>query len=130
MGIRNTVGDVNKTPAIAVLLVCEHSIFREGLRKLIEHEPGLTVVADVANAEEAMRVAAAVRPVILIVGFSGRPLIKMMRSLQELAPGEEHTKTIVVTSTIHKTHMFEALQLGAAGILLNETPSRVLLESI
>jgi two-component system, NarL family, nitrate/nitrite response regulator NarL len=130
MGIRKMVGDANKTPAIAVLLVCEHSIFREGLRKLIEHEPGLTVVADVPDAEEAMRVAAAVRPVILIVGFSGRPLIRMMRSLQELTPGDERMRTIVITSTIHKTHMFEALQLGAAGILLNETPARVLFDSI
>ena len=131
MRIANVGADGQNGSTIAVVLLGEHSIFREGVRKLLENEPGISVVGDVTDARDVARMASAVRPVILIVGLSGRPLIRAMRLLHELAPSpQQHSGTIVVTNSIHKTDMFEALRLGAGGILLNETPTRVLFDTV
>ena len=115
---------------IAVLLASEHLIIREGLRKLLEGEPGVVVVGDVSDPHEALTVTRAVKPHVVIIGFSGRPLIRTLRSLRQLAPAGEYGRAIVLAARIDNKHMAQALQLGAGGILLKETSARVLVESV
>lgn len=125
--------DTAETPdvtAIAVLLASEHLIIREGLRKLLEGEPGVVVVGDVSDPHEALTVTRAVKPDVVIVGFSGRPLIRTLRSLRQLAPAGEYGRVIVLAARIDNKHMAQALQLGAGGILLKETSAKVLIESV
>jgi two-component system, NarL family, nitrate/nitrite response regulator NarL len=117
---------------VNILLVDEYVIFREGLRKLLEAEPDFTVVGDAADPEEAVRVSRETQPDVLISGLSGRPLIRMMRTLQQQSAGADPhaVRTIVLTTTIEKTQMVQALQLGVSGILLKETSSQLLFESV
>ena len=72
----------------------------------------------------------AVKPHVVIIGFSGRPLIRTLRSLRQLAPAGEYGRAIVLAARIDNKHMAQALQLGAGGILLKDTSARVLVESI
>ena len=123
-------GATSDTPTIAVLLASEHLIIREGLRKLLEAEPGVVVVGDVSDPHEALTVTRAVKPHVVIIGFSGRPLIRTLRSLRQLAPAGEYGRAIVLAARIDNKHMAQALQLGAGGILLKDTSARVLVESI
>ncbi|HMC69148.1 MAG TPA: response regulator, partial [Mycobacteriales bacterium] len=113
-----------------MLLASEHLIIREGLRKLLEAEPGVVVVGDVSDPHEALTVTRAVKPHVVIIGFSGRPLIRTLRSLRQLAPAGEYGRAIVLAARIDNKHMAQALQLGAGGILLKDTSARVLVESI
>src|SRR5919201_5244118 len=124
------VGDTDAKGTIAVLLAGEHLLVREGLRKLLEGEPGVVVVGDVSDPHEALTVTRAVKPHVVIVGFSGRPLIRTSRSLRQLAPAGEYGRAIVLAARIDNKHMAQALQLGAGGILLKETSAKVLVESV
>jgi len=130
MRVIHDAGETHDTPTIAVLLASEHLIVREGLRKLLEAEPGVVVVGDVSDPHEALTVTRAVKPHVVIVSFSGRPLIRTLRSLRQLAPAGEYGRAIVLAARIDNKHMAQALQLGAGGILLKDTSARVLVESI
>jgi len=130
MRVIHDAGATSDTPTIAVLLASEHLIIREGLRKLLEAEPGVVVVGDVSDPHEALTVTRAVKPHVVIIGFSGRPLIRTLRSLRQLAPAGEYGRAIVLAARIDNKHMAQALQLGAGGILLKDTSARVLVESI
>jgi len=130
MRVIHDAGATSDTPTIAVLLASEHLIIREGLRKLLEGEPGVVVVGDVSDPHEALTVTRAVKPHVVIVSFSGRPLIRTLRSLRQLAPAGEYGRAIVLAARIDNKHMAQALQLGAGGILLKDTSARVLVESI
>src|SRR5439155_22652691 len=90
MRVIHDAGETHDTPTIAVLLASEHLIVREGLRKLLEAEPGVVVVGDVSDPQEALTVTRAVKPHVVIVGFSGRLLIRTLRSLRLLAPAGEY----------------------------------------
>src|SRR5437660_3766875 len=124
------VGVIGDTPTIAVLLASEHLIVREGLRKLLEAEPGVVVVGDVSDPQEALTVTRAVKPHVVIVGFAGRLLIRTLRSLRQLAPAGEYGRAIVLAPRIDKKQMAQALQLGVGCILPKETSARALAESV
>ena len=130
MRVTHDAGETHDTPTIAVLLASEHLIVREGLRKLLEAEPGVVVVGDVSDPQEALTVTRAVKPHVVIVGFSGRLLIRTLRSLRQLVPAGEYGRVIVLAPRIDKKQMVQALQLGVGGILLKETSARELVESV
>ena len=129
MRITGSAGDVDDAAAIAILLVAEHLVLREGLRQLLEAEPGFTVIGDVSDPEDAIAVARTTEPIILVVGFSGRPLIRIVRTLHQLAPGASG-RTIVLTTKIARPHVLQARALGVSEILLKEASSRLLVETV
>jgi len=129
MRITGSAGDVDDAAAIAILLVAEHLVLREGLRQLLEAEPGFTVIGDVSDPEDAIAVARTMEPIILVVGFSGRPLIRIVRTLHQLAPGASG-RTIVLTTKIARPHVLQARELGVSEILLKEASSRLLVETV
>jgi two-component system, NarL family, nitrate/nitrite response regulator NarL len=130
MRVIHDAGETYDTPAIKVLLASEHLIVREGLRKLLEAEPGVAVVGEVSDPQEALTVTRAVKPDVVIVGFCGRLLIKTLRSLRQLAPAGEYGRVIVLAPRIDKKQTIQALQLGVGGILLKDTSARALAESV
>jgi two-component system, NarL family, nitrate/nitrite response regulator NarL len=130
MRVIHDAGKTYDTPAIKVLLASEHLIVREGLRKLLEAEPGVAVVGEVSDPQEALTVTRAVKPDVVIVGFCGRLLIKTLRSLRQLAPAGEYGRVIVLAPRIDKKQTIQALQLGVGGILLKDTSARALAESV
>jgi DNA-binding NarL/FixJ family response regulator len=121
--------DQRITP-IDILLVGEQLIFREGLRKLFEGEAGFRVVGDAADAEQASRAIAAIKPDIVIVSLWGRLLPRMLRKLEKLTADGGHTRTILLTTTIEETNIIQAHELGVSGILLKDTTPQMLFESV
>jgi beta-lactam-binding protein with PASTA domain/DNA-binding NarL/FixJ family response regulator len=125
-------GDPMERTTVDILLVGEQTMFREGLRRVFEDEPGFTVVGDVSRAGQAVRAIADVMPDIVIVGLSGLPLARTMQTLQELAAAGHHARTILVTTTptIDHADVVRARQLGVSGILLSDTSPQVLFDSV
>jgi DNA-binding NarL/FixJ family response regulator len=121
---------VHNTAAVDILLVGEQTMFREGLRKVFEEDPGFTVVAAVSHADQAVKAIGDLMPDVVIVGLSGLPLARTMQTLQELADAGDQARTILVTTTIDHTQIVEAQQLGVSGILLSDTSRQVLFESV
>jgi two-component system, NarL family, nitrate/nitrite response regulator NarL len=130
MGESNNAGHIDASSTVGVLLVSEHVVVREGLRKLLADEPGLIVVGDVSNPAEAMAISRATKPVIVIVGFSGRPLVRLLRSLRQHAPDGEPRRTIVLTASLETQQVARAVRLGASGVLLKDASSRTLIDTI
>src|ERR1035438_8490760 len=74
-----------------VFIVDDHTMFREGLRQLIEHDPGLTVCGDAADAATAIEGIRQSNPDVVIVditlaGSSGLDLVKSLRNDHEDLP--------------------------------------------
>ena len=125
-----TDGFDQRTAPIDILLVGEQLIIREGLRRLFEEEPGFRVVGDAADADQAARAIAAIKPDIVIVSLWGRLLPRMLRKLETLTAAGSHTRTILLTTTMEETNIVQAHELGVSGILLKETTPQMLFESV
>jgi len=122
--------DAPDTAAVRILLVDEHLIFREGLRKLLDGEPGFTVVGDAPGPDEALLAVDEQKPDIAIVSLAGRPLARLMQTLQDLGTERHRLRTIVLAATIERRHIVQALQLGVSGLLLKDTSAQLMFESV
>jgi len=116
-------------PPIRVLIADDHAIFRDGLRKLLEADPGLTVVGEAADGIEALKLALKLKPDILLLDLA-MPRQPGLDTLRELADTSPNLRTVLLTAAIEKRQIVEALQLGARGVVMKESATQLLLNCI
>jgi two-component system nitrate/nitrite response regulator NarL len=114
---------------VRIVIADDHPIFRDGLRKLLEQEPDLEVVGEAADGAEAVKLARELKPDILLLDFA-MPRHPGLEALRALEAEQEGPRTIVLTASIEKRQIIEALQLGARGVVLKESATQLLLKSI
>jgi two-component system, NarL family, nitrate/nitrite response regulator NarL len=114
---------------IRILIADDHPIFRDGLRRLLEAEAGLSVVGEAADGAEAITLVGQLQPDILLLDLA-MPRVPGMDALRELAAGKHSVRTILLTASVERPQIVEALQLGARGVVLKESATQVLLKSI
>jgi DNA-binding NarL/FixJ family response regulator len=122
-------GDVSGSKKIRVLVVDDHPVVRLGLRSLVEAQADMEVVADAADAQEAVRATATHHPDIILLdlrmpGMDGADAIT---ALLKVDPG---AKVIVVTTYDGDEDVYRAVQAGARGYLLKDTFAQGMLEGI
>ena len=116
-------------PPIRVLIADDHPIFREGLRKLLESEPGFEVIGDAKDGVEAVEMARRLLPDILLLDLA-MPRVTGLVALQDLSKDEDPVRTIVLTAGLEQNDMVTALQLGARGIVMKESATQLLFKCI
>lgn len=114
---------------IKILIVDDHPTFRYGLRKLLESEPGFRVLDEAASGVEAIRLVQELRPdiVLLDLAMRPRPGLEVLRDIGALGL---QVRTIILTAAIEKAEIAQALQLGARGIVLKESATELIIDSI
>jgi DNA-binding NarL/FixJ family response regulator len=111
------------------MLVDDHEVVREGLRALLTKRPGLTVVAEAGTASEAVREAARTRPDIIVMDVR-LPDGTGVEACREILEAQPEAKVIMLTSFADEQAVMASIMAGAAGFVLKQTRSRVLLEAI
>jgi len=119
--------DVSRRVRIAI--ADDHPIFRDGLRRLLESEPGFEVVAEAADGVEAVRVAREVRPDVLLLDVA-MPHMGGIETLSAPDVGRSSTRVILLTAAIEPHELLRAVQCGVRGVVLKESATRQLIEGI
>jgi DNA-binding NarL/FixJ family response regulator len=106
--------------AIRVLVADDHAIVRTGIRHVLESEPGFVVVAEASTGAEALELAAALRPdvVVLDISMPGESGLRIAAELRRRAP-----ETQVLSLSMHDNteYVLESLRAGVHGYLLKDT---------
>jgi two-component system response regulator NreC len=105
--------------SIRTLIVDDHPVVRSGLRRALEAEEGIEVVAEAADATHAIFEARARKPDVILVDvvMPGRSGIEVIPDLLKEAPG---TKVLVLSMQDDARYVREAFEAGAAGYILKE----------
>jgi two-component system, NarL family, nitrate/nitrite response regulator NarL len=114
---------------IRILIADDHSIFRDGLRKLIEAEGGFNVVGEATTGDEALELTKDLQPDVLLLDIS-MPRLTGLEVLRRLSKVSSPLRTILLTASIEKSEIVEALQFGARGVVPKQSASRMLFKSI
>lgn len=114
---------------VRVLIADDHSLFREGLRKLIESDGGFEVVGEASDGEVLLALAKQTQPDVILLDLV-MPRQDGMEVLRGLAAAELQVRTILLTASIDKAQIVQALKLGAYGIILKESTTQKLFESM
>jgi DNA-binding NarL/FixJ family response regulator len=112
-----------------ILLADDHPIFRDGLKRLLENERDFTVCGEAADGGEAARKVRQLRPDLLLLDLS-MPGAGGLDALRELAAEKSITRILLLTAAIEQEELVTALQLGARGVVMKDSPSTLLLKAI
>src|SRR4051812_37564860 len=104
---------------VRILIADDHAIFRDGLRKLLESEPGLTVIGEAVNGDEVVKLAKQLAPDVILLDLA-MPGRSGLEALRAIAAPSKPPRVILLTALIEREQIVEALQLGARGIVLKE----------
>ncbi|PYR94168.1 MAG: DNA-binding response regulator [Acidobacteria bacterium] len=114
---------------IRLLIADDERLFREGLRVLLETEPGFEVVGYAADGAQTIDLAKQLNPDVLLLDVA-MPRMGGLDTLRALKGNRLHVKTILVTGSIDRTEVLNALQLGAHGVVLKGAAPELLFKSI
>jgi len=115
--------------AIRVLLVDDQALFREGLETLLSVHKEIQVVGQASNGQEALEVAAQVRPDVVLMDVR-MPVMDGVRATRLLKDMLPQCRAIVLTTFDDDEYIFDALRTGAVGYLLKDVASAQLVEAI
>ncbi len=114
---------------INIVLVDDHHLVRQGLRALLENEPGFKVVGESSSGLEAVKQVQQLHPEILVVDLMLGDMngLEVTRQVVETCP-----KTMVVVLSMYGTEAYvhEALRAGARAYVLKESTSNELVRAV
>ncbi len=118
-----------KKNAIRVILADDHPIFRDGLRRVLQAESGIDVVAEASDGLQAVLAVRENPADILLLDYT-LPKSNGIEVLRELKSAGIEIKVIMLTADMEDGEMVKALHLGARGIVLKHTAPTILIKSL
>src|SRR3954447_19951221 len=104
-------------------------MFRDGLKRLLESEPGFAVVGGAGHAHQALKLVDDLDPDVLLLDLAlrGTDTLDILRTL---ARTPHRVRTIGLTASVDKEVLVAALEYGARGVILKDSPTAMLFESL
>jgi len=112
-----------------VLIADDHGVVRKGLRLLLEQYPELEVIGEAANGREAVTMAAALSPQIVVMDVA-MPILNGIEAAEQILKVNSKTGIIILTMHADESYLLRALNVGVKGYLLKESAEEDLLLAI
>ncbi len=116
-------------PSIRILIADDHSVVREGLKALILTEPGLEVIGEAADGEEAAFKARILKPDVILMDLV-MPRKDGIEAIIEIKREDPETRILVLTSFAEDKKILSAIEAGALGYLLKDASPQELVRAI
>lgn len=115
---------------IRILIVDDHDLVREGMRVLLEQEPGFEVVGEVGEGQEAIRKYDELRPDVVLMDLNLPGGLGGLEVTEAILGDHPRAKIIILTQYDNPEYIKRSLRLGAQGYLLKRSVSEQLKEAI
>lgn len=114
---------------LTILIAEDHTLVRDGTRKILEQAAGMEVVGEADRGDAAVEMAGRLRPDVVILdvrlpGFNG------IEAARRILAERPVTRVLIVSAYDDRQYVVEALRAGAAGYLLKTAPSAELVEAV
>jgi DNA-binding NarL/FixJ family response regulator len=105
---------------VRVLIADDHAIIRRGLRTLLEHEPGIEVIAEASDGREAVSIARRERPHVVVLDIT-MPLLNGIEAGRQISEMLPDTQIVILTMQSDEAYLLSALKAGARGYVLKSS---------
>ncbi|MGH9162400.1 MAG: response regulator [Vicinamibacteraceae bacterium] len=117
-GERET-GNRTRETTITVLLADDHALVRRGFRRLLEDDPAIVVVGEASTGDEAVRLAADLRPRVVVMDCA-MPGSSGLAATRDILAARPHTAILMLSMHSEGTLVRQALDAGARGYILKD----------
>jgi len=117
--------------SIRVLIADDQQLVRTGFGLIIKPQRDIELVAEAADGDQAVELAAKLRPDVILMDIRMPRLDGLEATRRVLAdPGLAHTRVLILTTFDLDEYVYDALRAGASGFLLKDAPSEQLIDGI
>ena len=114
---------------IAVLLVEDHTIVRQGLRLLIEAAGDIEIVGEAKTGREAVRMAGELRPQVIVMDIA-MPLMNGLEATRQILKALPEAKVLILSAHSDAEYVEQVVKAGARGYLIKQSSGDVLAQAI
>lgn len=112
-----------------ILLADDHGVLRAGLRSLLNAEPGLTVVGEAENCDQAINLALSLKPDVVLMDIS-MPGMGGLAAMRQILEQQKEARVLLLTVHEDSSLVREAVQSGASGYILKRAVESELISAI
>jgi two-component system response regulator NreC len=114
---------------LRVLLADDHTLVRQGFRKILEARPEWEVVAEASDGRDAVRQALSIQPDVAILDI-GMPLLNGIEATRQIARRLPNTGILILSMHSDEAYVIQAVKAGARGYLLKDSADTDLIRGI
>ncbi|MCD4803360.1 MAG: response regulator transcription factor [Anaerolineales bacterium] len=114
---------------IRVVLAEDHTIVRQGLRSILEQQPGIEVIAEAENGREAVQIAEQLKPDLVLMDFS-MPELNGLEATRQIKQRVPEVKVLILTRHANQEYVKSILGAGASGYLIKKSAADELVLAI
>jgi DNA-binding NarL/FixJ family response regulator len=116
-------------PSLRILLGDDHTLLRNGLRKILQERADWEVVAEAGDGREAMRLSLEVQPDIAILDI-GMPLLNGIEATRQIVKRLPDLRILILSMHANEAYIIQALKAGAKGYLLKDSADTELIRGV
>ena len=106
-----------------ILLGDDHTLVRQGLRKILEEQPDWEVVGEASDGREAVRETAALQPEVAVLDI-GMPLLNGIEATRQIVRRFPGINVLILSMHSEEAYITQAMQAGARGYVLKDAPGK------
>ncbi len=114
---------------ITVVIADDQTLFREGIKDLLENEKNITVVGEAADGREALRLVKKLKPNVILLDIK-LPHMDGIEATRQIHKDCPTTNVLILSSYEDESHVMEAIQAGANGYLSKMLPAADLVNAL
>jgi DNA-binding NarL/FixJ family response regulator len=114
---------------ITILLAEDHTVVREGFRKLLELEDDFEVVGEAEDGRQAVAMVKRLRPAVVLMDIA-MPLLNGLEATRQIVKAVPGTRILILSAHNDDAYVKNATESGAVGFLLKQASARVLSKGI
>jgi DNA-binding NarL/FixJ family response regulator len=114
---------------LRILLADDHTVVRQGLRKVLEERAEWEVIAEAGDGREAVRQAEELKPDVAIIDIA-MPLLNGIEATRQIVKRCPSTRVLILTMHLDEAYVNQILQAGATGYLLKDSADVDLIQAV